>query len=182
MAEERFDPGGFYELDLARGQLLARGGGPVVALDREVVAGLLRAVVEGDGEEPVARLGARLGAAVDRTFGDDAASRHPEAVAGRVADILGVLGWGRVVFERWGEALTLRWADLPVSPRVAAPLLSGVLSALADREVACVAVSDERFVAVDPAIAGTVREWAESGADAATVAGRLHGREGGASA
>jgi len=173
MAEERFDPGGFYELDLARGRVMSRDGGAVVALPGDVVGALLGAVVEGDGPEAVAKLGARMGAVVERSLGGDAGIASPEAVASRVADVLGVCGWGRVVFERWGDGMAIRWADAPLSDAAAAPFLSGVVSALADEDTACVPVGGERFVVVDPSVAPTVAGWARDGADAAAVIGRL---------
>lgn len=174
MAEPVFDPAGFYDLDVATGQLRARGEGPVVALQREELSALLAAAASGDGPEVIGRLGARLGGAVARALGGPAKDRSPEAVAGRVADVLGVFGWGRVVFERWGPALAVRWPDAPVAAGAAASLLGGLIGAVAEREIACVPLADERFLIVSPRIAGTVRAWvAREEADVASVVARL---------
>ncbi len=167
MTEPRLDPAGFYELDLSRGTVHTRAGDRVVVLTDHVARALLR-------EPSVLRdLGEAMGAEAARHLGD-APSATPERALAEGAAALGVFGWGRLGFERWGDALVATLDEAPTESREAlAALLTGFFSRLTGRAVECVPSGDGKYVMVHPAIAATVRSWAAGGAEVPAIVGRL---------
>ncbi len=177
MAGASFDPGGFFEFDLATGSVRARGAGRVLILSDSVVAPLVSAAVGNGDLTSVRKLGRELGEGVARDLGADALELPVEAVLEAAAGVLAVMGWGRLQVDRWGDALV---ASLEQIPHLdddhlgVAALLGGLFSSLAEREIACVPVSSAgHFVLVDPSVAQKVWKWSRSGDDIAAIVGRL---------
>ncbi len=176
-----FDPGGFFEFDLAQGAVRARGGERVLVLSDSVVAPLISAAVGNGDLTSVRKLGRQLGEHAAHGLSDPNAST-PEAVLGQAAGVLSLFGWGRLSVERWGDALAAHLTGLPtLDPEHLgiAALLGGLFSALANREVACVPVGAEgMFLIVDPSVAQNVWKWSRGQTDVAAIVGRLAIREG----
>jgi hypothetical protein len=177
MTDASFDPGGFFEFDLSKGAVSARGGGRVLVLSDSVVAPLVSAAVEGGDLTAVRKLGRQLGEAAAAQLPGAARDQSAEQVLGHATAVLSLFGWGRLRVDRWGDALV---ATLDQLPRLddehlgIAALLGGLFSSLADEEVACVPVGDDgHFLLVDPAVAQQVWKWSRGGDDVAAVVGRL---------
>lgn len=172
-----FEPGGFFEFDLAKGSISARDGGRVLVLSDSVVAPLVSAAVEGGDLTAVRKLGRQLGEATAKAIGGAAATQPAEDVLGHAAAVLSLFGWGRLEVQRWGDALVATLRELPRLDDEhlgMAALLGGVFSALADEEVACVPVSDDgTFLLVNPSVAQQVWKWSRGGEDVAAIVGRL---------
>lgn len=181
MAQSAFDPGGFFEFDLAAGAVRARGGERVLVLSDSVLAPLVSAAVRNGDLTAVRKLGRDLGAAASQDMGQPNAARA-EDVLSRAADVLSLFGWGRLRVERWGDALVAHVDGLPTlddDHLGIAALLGGLFSALADREVACVPVSEGgAFLLVDPAVAQQVWKWSRNGEGVPAIVGRLAAPEG----
>ncbi len=177
MAIAGFDPGGFFEFDLARGAVRMRGGERVLVLSDAVLAPLVMAAVQSGDLTAVRKLGKQLGEAAAAGLSPSAPSSTPEVVLGRAADVLSLFGWGRLRVERWGDALVARVSDPPAldSDHLGvAALLGGMFSALVDRDVACVPVgSDGTFLLVDPSIAQQIWKWSRAGDDVGAIVSRL---------
>ena len=117
MADTAFDPGGFFEFDLARGAVSSRGGERVLILSDDVVAPLIAAAVNNGDLTAVRKLGKHLGEAAAGGIDGEPASKRPELVLGRAADVLSLFGWGRLRVERWGDALVAALEGLPRAGR-----------------------------------------------------------------
>jgi hypothetical protein len=172
-----FDPGGFFEFDLAGGEVRARSGNRVLVLSDTVVAPLVSAAVHNGDLTAVRRLGRHMGEEVASALGGDPTGAPPETVLGHAATVCSLFGWGRLHLERWGDALLARLERLPeldADHLAIAALLGGLFSALARHEVACVPVTqDGRFLLVDPQIAEQVWNWSRNGDDIPSIVGRL---------
>jgi hypothetical protein len=177
MPPTTFDPVGFFEFDLAGGEVRIPSGQRVVVMSESVVAPLVGAAVRHGELTAVERWGRSMGEEVLRSLGGDVDSLTPEVVLGHVAAVIALFGWGRLHLERWGDALVARLDAVPrldVEQRAIAALLGGLFSSLAHRDVACVPVSDEgRFLLLDPQIAEEVWTWSRKGDDLPTIVGRL---------
>ena len=176
MANASFDPGGYFEFDLARGAVRARGGERVLVLAGDVLAPLVSAAVGNGDLTAVRKMGRQLGEAVLQKL--NAPMDQPmEAVLGHAAAVLSIFGWGRLEMERWGDALVAALEDLPALDEDhlgVAALLGGLLSSLGGTEVACVPVGrDGRFMVVDPSVAQQIWKWARGGDGVATIVSRL---------
>lgn len=176
MSEPQFDPGGFYQFDLARGAVNTRDGHRMLVLSDSVVAPLVSAAVQNGDLTAVRQLGKQIGEHVLAALDGEVEGASPEAVLGHAASVVAIMGWGRLTFERWGDALVAIVEELPTldpeSLGVAA-LLGGIFSMIARREVACVPVDARRFLVVDPAIAEQVWRWAKDGWDLGAIVSRL---------
>ncbi|MCB9595147.1 MAG: hypothetical protein H6719_20685 [Sandaracinaceae bacterium] len=177
MAAASFDPSGFFEFDLATGSVHARGTGRVLILSDSVVAPLVSAAVGNGDLTSVRKLGRELGDCVVEQLGGGVLDAPVETVLEAAAGVLSLMGWGRLQIDRWGEALV---ASLEQIPHLdddhlgVAALLGGLMSRLADREIACVPVSAEgHFLLVEPSVAQKVWKWSRSGDDIAAIVGRL---------
>lgn len=179
-----FDPGGFFEFDLAGGEVRARSGNRVLVLSDTVVAPLVSAAVQNGDLTAVRRLGRHMGEEVARALGGEAREAAPELVLGHAAAVVSLFGWGRLRIERWGDALSARLDQLPqldADHLAIAALLGGLFSALARQEVACVPVSSiagaegtsAQFLLVDPHIAEQVWNWSRTGDDVPAIVSRL---------
>lgn len=172
-----FDPGGFFEFDLAGGEVRARGGNRVLVLSDTVVAPLVSAAVSNGDLTAVRRLGRHMGEEVSSSLGGAVEAASPETVLGHAATVVSLFGWGRLHLERWGDALIARLEKVPqldADHLAIAALLGGLFSALAKHEVACVPVTPEgQFLLVDPQIAEQVWNWSRSGDDVPAIVGRL---------
>ncbi|MEC7521884.1 MAG: hypothetical protein VYE22_18515 [Myxococcota bacterium] len=177
MADASFDPGGYFEFDLAKGAVRARGGERVLVLSDDVLAPLISAAVEGGDLTAVRKMGRQLGDAVLGQLGGSAGERPIEEVLGHAAAILSLFGWGRLEMERWGDALVASLEALPAlddDHLGVAALLGGLLSALGGTEVACVPVGrGGRFMVVDPSVAQQIWKWARGGDDVGAIVSRL---------
>ncbi|MFK7987305.1 MAG: hypothetical protein AB8I08_14875 [Sandaracinaceae bacterium] len=176
MPDTSFDPGGFFEFDLAKGAVRARQGGRVLLLSDSVVAPLVSAAVGNGDLTAVRKLGRQLGEAVTADL-PDAPNGAAVDVLSHTATVLSLFGWGRLQVDRWGDALVACLDDLPHlddDHLGVAALLGGLFSAISEREVACVPVSDDGlFLLVAPAVAQQVWKWSRSGDDVAAIVGRL---------
>jgi hypothetical protein len=176
MAESRFDPGGFYEFDLAAGVVRAGGGVRVMLLTSAAVAPLVSAAVEHGDLTPLRKLGKELGDQARQSLGEAAEGVASETVLGHAAAVVALFGWGCLGMERWGDALVVTLEGGPEADEGrlgVAALLGGVLSSLAGREVACVPAGGARFLVVAPEVAEQVWGWAQAGADVPAIVGRL---------
>lgn len=181
MSEAQFDPGGFYEFDLAHGAVRTRTGARVVVLSDSVVTPLVATAVQKGDLTPVRRLGRDIGQHVSDALGSSPSELAPETVLGHVSAVLALFGWGRLSFERWGEAVVVVGEGVPSlddDNLGIAALLGGLFSALAGRDVACVPASAERFVLVDPSIAEQVWIWSKEGSELPEIIGSLTASEG----
>jgi hypothetical protein len=177
MSEARFDPGGFYEFNLARGAVTARDGARMLILSDSVIAPLVSAAVKNGDLTPVRRLGRQIGHLVTESLGGRVLDSAPEAVLAHAASCLALFGWGRLGLERWGDALVATLTDPPALDEDnlgVAALLGGLFSEIAGREVACVPTDrDGGFVLVDPTVAEQVWSWSKGGDDIAALVGRM---------
>ncbi len=168
MTAPRFDPAGFYELDLAKGTVSTRHGDRVLVMTDNVAT----ALVSSADAKALEALGNALGSQAKREL-SDVEGASPESVLGHAATALGVFGWGRLGFERWADVLVVSLEQTPDVPHPAlATLLGGFISALSGKEVACVAVGG-RFVVVHPSIVDTVSTWASRGLGIPAVVAKL---------
>ena len=172
-----FDPGGFFEFDLAKGAVRARGAGRVLVLSDNVVAPLVSAAVANGDLTSVRKLGRTLGECVLEALEAPPEQTPANDVLEHVAGVLSVCGWGRLVVDRWGDAVVAHLEDLPLLDDEhlgVAALLGGMFSAISQREVACVPVdSTGAFMVVDPSVAQQVWKWSRGGDDIAAIVGRL---------
>ena len=176
MTDTAFDPGGFFEFDLASGAVRTRGGERVLVLGEGALAPLVAAAVKNGDLTAVRKLGKQLGDAAAEGLASTSSST-PEVVLARAADVISLFGWGRLTVDRWGDALSARVDGLPALDEAhlgVSALLGGLFSALADREVACVPVSEDGlFLLVDPSIAQQVWKWSRAGDGVPAIVARL---------
>lgn len=172
-----FDPGGFYEFDLARGQVRTGEGQRMLVLSSQAAAPIISAAVASGDLTSMRQFGRELAAQVLESLGMDASELNPEDVLGHATSVLALCGWGRLKLERWGDMLLAVLEGLPELDRdnlAAAALLGGLFSSLSRLDVACVPLTEAgRFVVVDPSIAETVWSWSRAGDSAPQVAGKL---------
>jgi len=176
MAIPAFDPGDFFRIDLAHGSVSTRGGQRVLVLSDTVVAPLVSAAVQNGDLTALRELGRVVGTHAESSLGGNARHASPEDVLAHARTALALFGWGHLEFERWGQALATRLTDLPELDEDhlgVAALLGGLVSALADAEVACVPVGEGRFLVVDPTVAEQVWTWSREGADLSTLVAHL---------
>jgi hypothetical protein len=179
MPEARFDPGGFYQFDVAQGSVRTRDGHRVLVLSDTTVAHLVSAALERGDVSALTALGRSI-AGVAKAALREAGSSSPETVLAHASAALSLFGFGRLGLERWGSVLVVTVDGLPRldgGNRAAGALVGGLMSELSNRQLVCVAVGDTRFVVVDPSVAGAIEQLAQSGADIATIAGRLGGAQ-----
>ncbi len=180
MHDGRFDPGGFYEFNLAGGTVRTRAGGRVVVLPDDTLAALISSAARDGDLTPLRRLGEALGDLVVDAIDRPASVLSPEAILGQASMATALFGWGRLAFERWGPALVIVVGDLPPVDEDdlgAAALLGGLFSRLSQQQVACVPTGNSRFIMVDLEVAETVWAWFKEGADLPSIVGRLRGGE-----
>ena len=116
-----------------------------------------------------------IGAQVVASLGGAVFDDSPEQVLAHTSGWLGVLGWGRLGFERWGQALVAVMEGVPALDEDSlgiAALLGGVISSLSKLEVACVPVGG-KFLVCNPAIAESVWLWANDGVELGTIVDQL---------
>jgi hypothetical protein len=175
--EPSFDPGGFYEFDLARGAVRTRDGSRVLVLSDDVLGPLVSMAVRNGDVTAVRVLGRQLGDQALHSLGKPPAGLSPETVLGHTASVLALTGWGRLRFEQWGDAVVAALDGLPELDDQhigVGALLGGVISALAGRDVACVPVGESgRFLVVDPGVAEQVWAWSKNGAELPEIVARL---------
>lgn len=179
MPEPQFDPGAFFQFDLAHGAVRARGGTRVLVLSQSVLAPLIATAVQNGDLTAVRALGNQLGQSVASSLGHGPMDRSPEAVLGHAANLIALYGWGRLQLERWGDALTLVVEELPPlddDNLAVAALLGGLFSTLSEQEVACVPIgTTNRYLMVDPQIAEYVWSWSKDGESLGQIISRLEG-------
>lgn len=172
-----FDPGGFYEFDLAKGQVRVAEGQRMLVLSSQAAAPLISAAVASGDLTSMRQFGRELAAQVLESLGTPAEGLTAEIVLGHATSVLALCGWGRLKLERWGDMLLAVLDGLPSLDRdnlAAAALLGGLFSSLSKQDVACVPLSEPgRFAVVDPSIAETVWSWSRAGDDAAQIASKV---------
>lgn len=176
MAIPSFDPGDFFRIDLAQGSVHTRGDERVLVLSDNVVALLVSAAVRNGDLTALRELGRVVGGHAEDSLGVPATEATPEDVLSHARAALALFGWGRLELERWGDALATSLTNLPMLDEDhlgVAALLGGLVSALADAEVACVPVGEGRFLVVDPTVAEQVWTWSREGADLSTLVAHL---------
>ena len=177
MEQPGFDPGDFYEFDLARGAVRTRSGARVLVLSDGVVRQLVSAALHKGDLTALRDLGQELGGQARASLGAGVVDLPPEVVLGHASGYFALFGFGRIRLDSWGDALV---ASVDGAPQLdgdchaLGALLGGLFSSLAGRELACVPIGpDAQFMLVEPAVALDVQQWAKQGADVATVATRL---------
>ena len=180
MDAPRFDPAGYYELDVAKGTVRTRRGERVIILSDNVVTALVSAAARSGDLAGLRALGTQVGTEVREVLGDDPKRATPEAVLTEAAAVVATLGLGSLSVDRWGDAIAVRLDDAPELAETALQaFLEALLESMAGRAVACVSAAGS-FLVVDPGIADVVRGWAAGGASIATMVGRLGPGEGAA--
>lgn len=177
MADTHFDPGGFFQFDLAHGRVRTRGGTRVIVLAENVLAPLINTAVQNGDLTAIRTLGSQLGAIVAQSLPGPASSLSPQAVISHAGGVMSLYGWGRLKLELWGGAMVLVVEGLPPlddDNLAVAALLGGMFSTLTGAEVACVPLArSSKYIMVDPRIAEQVWAWSKSGDSLATIASRL---------
>jgi hypothetical protein len=182
MTQAQFDPGGFFQFDLAHGSVRTRGGARVLVLSDTVLGPLIATAVQNGDLTAVRALGSQLGSIVSSSLKDAPNNLSPAVVVGHAASVMSLYGWGRLKLERWADALVLEVDGLPPlddDNLAVAALLGGLFSTLSKCEVACVPVARTRkYLMVDPSIAEQVWSWSKNGENLATIITRLAPSEG----
>ena len=176
MNDARLDPSGFYEFNLSGGTVRTRGGDRVVMLSESVLSSLVAAAARDGDLTPLRRLGELLGEQATRVLDRPASLLTPDAVLGVASGMTSLFGWGRLTYERWGDAMVVGVVDLPSVDDEnlgAAALLGALFSQLSQKQVACVPIGQDKFIMVDSEVAETVWGWYKDGADLPTIVGQL---------
>jgi len=167
MPEAQFDPGGFFQFDLAHGAVRSRDGGRVILLSEAVLAPLITTAVNNGDLTAVRILGSQLGTLLSSELPGDQAGLPAGTVIGHAASLMALYGWGRLHLERWGDAMVLEVEGLPPlddDNLAVAALLGGMFSTLCNTEVACVPLAEPtKYIMVEPAVAEQVWAWSKSG-------------------
>jgi hypothetical protein len=181
MTETNFDPGGFFQFDLAHGRVRTRGGARVLVLAENVLAPLIVNAVQSGDLTAIRQLGSQLGSIVAQSLPAPASSLPPQVVISHAGGVMSLYGWGRLKLEQWGGALVLVVEGLPPLDEdnlAVAALLGGIFSTLCSAEVACVPMArTTKYIMVDPRIAEQVWTWSKSGDNLATIASKLSSPE-----
>jgi hypothetical protein len=175
-----FDPAGFIALDPVAGEARVRGGARVLLLSDAVVAPLVATAVQNGDLTAVRRLGRHMGEVVRAGLSAAPDDLPAEEVLAHARSVVSLFGWGALEIERWGAALVLRLSHAPTldpDHLALAALLGGLMSALAQREAACVPLDgDGAFLMCDPHIAEEIWSWSRHGRSIAEIVGALtHG-------
>jgi hypothetical protein len=144
MTDTSFDPGGFFQFDLAQGNVRSRGGTRVLMLSEGALAPLIQTAVASGDLTAVRTLGGQLGTIVASSLPGPAVSMTSAQIVAHAGAAMALFGWGRLKLEQWGDALVLQVDGLPPldSDNLAvAALLGGLFSTLSATEVACVPLS-----------------------------------------
>jgi hypothetical protein len=177
MTEPSFDPGGFFQFDLAKGSVRSRGGGRVLLVSENVLAPLINTAVSQGDLTAVRSLGSQLGAIVASSLGASPGGLEPAQVVGHAGSVMSLFGWGRLRLEQWGDVLVLHVEGLPPLDEdnlAVAALLGGLFSTLCSTEVACVPIArSAKYMMVDPRIAEQVWIWSKEGESLASIASKL---------
>lgn len=177
MADTHFDPGGFFQFDLAHGRVRTRGGARVIVLAENVLAPLINTAVQNGDLTAIRTLGSQLGSIVAQSLPGPASSLSPQTLISHAGGVMSLYGWGRLKLELWGSAMVLVVEGLPPlddDNLAVAALLGGMFSTLSSAEVACVPLArTTKYIMVDPRIAEQVWAWSKSGDSLATIASRL---------
>ena len=177
MADEGFDPGSFFQFDLAAGSIRSRGGGRVLVLSEKSLAPLISTAVGSGDLTAIRSLGSQLGTLVAASLGKPVNSLPPSEVIGHAGSAMSLFGWGRLKLEQWGDALVLNVEGLPPLDEdnlAVAALLGGLFSTLCTTEVACVPLArTAKYMMVDPLVAERVWAWSKSGENLASIASKL---------
>jgi membrane protein YqaA with SNARE-associated domain len=181
MNDTQFDPGGFFQFDLAHGRVRTRGGARVLVLAENVLAPLIVTAVQSGDLTAIRQLGSQLGSIVAQSLPAPATSLPPQVVISHAGGVMSLYGWGRLKLEQWGGALVLVVEGLPPLDEdnlAVAALLGGIFSTLCSAEVACVPMArTTKYIMVDPRIAEQVWTWSKSGDNLATIASKLSSPE-----
>jgi hypothetical protein len=181
MSDSQFDPGGFFQFDLAHGRVRTRGGARVLVLAENVLAPLIVTAVQSGDLTAIRQLGSQLGSIVAQSLPAPAGSLPPQVVISHAGGVMSLYGWGRLKLEQWGGALVLVVEGLPPLDEdnlAVAALLGGIFSTLCSAEVACVPMArTTKYIMVDPRIAEQVWTWSKSGDNLATIASKLSSPE-----
>lgn len=177
MTDTSFDPGGFFQFDLAKGSVRSRGGTRVLLVSEAVLAPLINTAVANGDLTAIRSLGSQIGTLVGNTLSGPANAASPSQVIGTAGAIMSLFGWGRLKLEQWGDALVLQVEGLPPLDEdnlAVAALLGGLFSTLCSTEVACVPIArTAKYMMVDPRIAEQVWSWAKEGESLAAISGKL---------
>lgn len=177
MSDTQFDPGGFFQFDLAHGRVRTRGGARVLVLAENVLAPLIVTAVQSGDLTAIRQLGSQLGGIVAQSLPAPASTLPPQVVISHAGGVMSLYGWGRLKLEQWGGALVLVVEGLPPLDEenlAVAALLGGIFSTLCSAEVACVPMArTTKYIMVDPRIAEQVWTWSKSGDNLATIASKL---------
>ncbi len=167
------DPQHFYDFDLAKGVVTARGESRVAIIPDTLMRQLVSAANKSDEIAGMRAFGRVLGESANTDI--SAASAD---VLGGLAGVWALAGLGILRAETWGPALALRAVDCPIDGKALAALLSGLVSAASAQEVVCVAVGpDNDHLVLEASAAQAVEKWAMQGDSIGVAVGKL-GAEG----
>lgn len=176
-ADASLDPNAFFQFDLAKGSVRARGGSRVLIVSENVLAPLIHTAVANGDLTAVRTLGSQLAMLVQSSLPGQANALSPAQVIGHAGAVMTLFGWGRLRLEQWGDALVLNVDGMPPlddDNLALAALLGGMFSTLCASEVACVPLGKTtRYMMVDPRIAEQVWSWAREGDSVGSIAQKL---------
>jgi hypothetical protein len=92
MTDAQFDPGGFFQFDLAHGRVRTRGGARVLVLAENVLAPLIITAVQNGDLTAIRTLGSQLGSIVAQSLPAPANSLPPQTVISRIRAALNAGG------------------------------------------------------------------------------------------
>jgi hypothetical protein len=177
MTDTSFDPGGFFQFDLAQGNVRSRGGTRVLMLSEGALAPLIQTAVASGDLTAVRTLGGQLGQVVVSSLPGPAAGLSPAQIVTHAGGAMALFGWGRLKLEQWGDALVLQVDGLPpldADNLAVAALLGGLFSTLSGTEVACVPLArSTKYMMVDPTVAEQVWIWSREGHNLATISSKM---------
>ncbi|MBN1770213.1 MAG: hypothetical protein JXB32_03035 [Deltaproteobacteria bacterium] len=183
MANDRFNPAGYFTFDLAHGRAATEKTGvlvlPVEFLERlagETDAAPLERLARGFGEWLGKRVRDRLAAG-----GGDPLSAAPETFLNELNGLLAVHGLGRAVLESFGEVLLVRLdGDLLAGVNGAAffeALFSGVFTTFLGQDASCLAMETPGgrcLLVANPAAIRRATQLRSAGVGPETIATRLY--------
>ncbi len=176
MAEARFDPGGFYQFDLSEGSVRTRDGARVLVLSDTAAGQLVSAAMRAGDSAALIGLGNELGTVARANLGGDPTEASIEQVVAHASAVVSLFGWGKLAFERWGQALVATVSGAPSlgdGGIAMSALLTGMISALGETPADCVPVTEQQFLILAPETAEAVRKWVAAGDRLGAIVSRL---------
>lgn len=181
MGQVNLDIGGFFTFDLVQGALKVQatheqGGMRAVVVPESALAGLVRAEPSAAVDAALRNIGKALAACVGRLPGLPPEPVELQAMVDSASAVSALFGWGRLGLECWGPALAIVLESAPPlahSDAAVAVFLEGLLGTLAEQELRCVPVGEQRYLIAHPSIAPAVSDLVKQGTRLPQIVARL---------